>query len=837
MGSRRELTDGVLDRLFPKDEPDDDEPRRLDLRLLVAAAVAWGCVLAALRLPVLWVAAMALVCLGVAGSCVWGERRLSATGFDRFDRTPRPLGWSWRTRSYRRDQIYPRLVAIGALGGAVTALCLCATAGHLAVRTAGPLEELAAKSAIVRVEAVVTSDPRAVAAGVGGSQQLVITTVTVRQVMARGEVSMTNTPVLVLGDERWLKAQWHQRLSFAGRLKPAEPGDDVAAVLTARGAPKVVAGSGPLLGAIEDLRSDTRQATAPLPADPRGLVPALVIGDTSAMPQELNDDMRATGMSHLNAVSGSNVTLVLMSMIRLSGWLRIRGRWRLIFAGAALVLFVLLCRPQPSVIRAAAMGAVGLLGVSVARRAAGPPALAAAVVVLLIYDPWLAASYGFALSTLATAGLLFFARPWADWFARFLPCRLRRLADAVAIPVAAQAFCAPVIVLLQGSVSLIGLPANVLAAPLVAPATLAGVVTVIVAGFSASAAVLPAWLAGLPAWGIAWVAHTAAQVPMGSLPWVPGAVGALLLAVLLLILLLSGPWIARAALRRPWLAGGFALVIAAVWTPMPRFGWPPSGWVYVACDVGQGDGGVLATSSDHAVVVDAGPEPGPMAACLDRLGIHVVDALVLTHFHADHVGGIEGVFAGRTVRAVYVTPVESGGQQSGGDEPSDEPLVRQTSAAHGLTPQPLKTGDALTVAGLQATVVWPSRVLHAGSEQNNASIVLDVRSHGLRLVLTGDIEKEAAAAALRELRKAPGGTRVDVLKVPHHGSANQDPDFEHELQATIGVISVGADNDYGHPTAKTLDLLRDSGTAVVRTDRGGDIAVVSRNGHALVARP
>ncbi|WP_145227770.1 DNA internalization-related competence protein ComEC/Rec2 [Rudaeicoccus suwonensis] len=827
----------MLDRLLSKDEPEDDEPRRLDLRLLVAAGVAWGLVLAGLRMPALWVAVMAVGCLCVTGICVWGERRSLATGFDHFTATPRPLKWTWRTRTYRRDAIYPRLVAVGALGGAVSALCLCATAGHLAVRSAGPIGELSQTSAIVRVEAVVTSDPRAVAAGVGGAQRLVITTVSVRQVVARGAVSTTTTPVLVLGDERWLEVHWHQRISFTGRLKPAEAGDDVAAILTARGAPTVLAGAGPLLGAIEGLRADTRQATSSLPADPRGLVPALVIGDTSAMPQELNDDMRATGMSHLNAVSGSNVTLVLMSVIWLSGWLRIRGRWRLIFAGAALVLFVLLCRPQPSVIRAAAMGAVGLLGVSVARRAAGPPALAAAVVVLLIYDPWLAASYGFALSTLATAGLLFFARPWADWFARFLPSRLRRLADAVAIPVAAQAFCAPVIVLLQGSVSLIGLPANVLAAPLVAPATLAGVITVVVAGFSTSVAAVPAWLAGLPAWGIAWVAHAAARVPMGSLPWVPGTVGALLLAALVLLLLLSGPWLARAALRRPWLAGGLALVIAAVWTPMPSLGWPPPGWVYVACDVGQGDGGALATSSGHAVVVDAGPEPGPMAACLDRLGIQVVDALVLTHFHADHVGGIDGVFAGRTVRAVYVTPVEPGGQQSGGDEPSDEPLVHQVSAAHRLTPQPLKTGDTLTFTGLQATVVWPSRVLHAGSEQNNASIVLDVHSRGLRIVLTGDIEKEAAAAALRELRKAPDGTHVDVLKVPHHGSANQDPDFEHELQATIGVISVGADNDYGHPTAKTLDLLRDSGTAVVRTDRGGDIAVVSRDGHALIARP
>ncbi len=808
----------MLDRVLPDSPGRSGAPARLDLRLLVPAAAGWLAVLVALRLPAIWVAVAAGVALLTAILLL----RRASTGQTRGRTT-------------------------AALSCAAAALVLCGTAGHLLTRQAGPVRTLAAQRATVRVEAVIDTDPRPVAAAHTFGKSLVITKISVREVIGRGQRSTPRTPVLVIGDDRWLPLHWRERVAFSGRLQAAEPGDDVEAVIIPRGPPRVVSGAGPLLAGIEALRADLRAATEPLPGDPRGLVPALVIGDTSRLPQELNDDMRATGMTHLNAVSGSNVTMVLLAAMWVAGWLRIAGRRRLVFAGGALLLFVLLCRPEPSVVRAGAMGVVGLIGISAARRTAGAPALAAAVLVLLVYDPWLAASYGFALSSLATAGLLFFARPWADRIARFLPRRLAPLAEAIAIPMAAQAMCAPVIVLLQGSVSLIGVPANVLAAPLVAPATLAGIITVLAAPISTPLAYVPAWLAALPTWGIAWIAHACARVPLGVLPWPDGAAGALLLAGLTLVLLVGGVWLLRVLWFRPYLAAAGALVAAAASAPVPVFGWPPAGWVYVACDVGQGDGGVLATSPGHAVVVDTGPEPAPIAECLDQLGVRVVDALVLTHFHADHVGGIDGVFRGRDVREIYSTPVHSTGSPAGSrdakpdgeptDEPSDEPLVESALRRHGLVARPLQTGVQLHYPGLAARVLGPSRVIRAGSVQNNASVVLDVRSRGLRLLLTGDIEKEAGAAVLRQLRAEADAEPVDVLKVPHHGSANQDPELERAVHAPIAVISVGAGNDYGHPAPRTLDLLRDSNSTAFRTDRGGAIAIVARGGTPSVARP
>ena len=215
---------------------------------------------------------------------------------------------------------------------------------------------------------------------------------------------------------------------------------------------------------------------------------------------------------------------------------------------------------------------------------------------LLVIDPWLSRSFGFALSTLATFGLLLFAGTWGRRFARCLPDRLHWLGAAIAIPVAAQAMCGPVVVLLQGSVSVVGVLANLLAAPLVAPATVLGVTVALLAVVAAPVAAAVAWAAMLPTTGIAWVARSCADVPMGSLPWPDGPPGAFLLAGLSLVLLFCGPWLVALLRRRPGSVAALAAVsLAAAW-PTGSVGWPPPGWRLVACDVGQGDGLALATA-------------------------------------------------------------------------------------------------------------------------------------------------------------------------------------------------------------------------------------------------
>ena len=762
----------------------------LDFRLLLPALAAW---------------------IGSAATLGWGAGpRLALAGAV----AGLALGLVWR---FRRAPVV--------LGLALAAASLTVTAGaaHDLIRTAGPLTSLADERAVVTVTGVVASDP-VVSTRPGREGATTRMRFTVHHVNGRGRTARVRTPVLLQASGgAWASVRWRQGVEVKGRLTPAARGDSVVALLRPMGEPRLVGHPGVVPRAAEHLRAGLRQAAQPLPADARGLLPALVIGDTSRTPDDLTDAMLATGMTHLSAVSGSNVAIVLAFALGGASLIGVSRAWRPVVAVVVLAGFVVLARPEPSVVRAATMGAIGLLGLSRSRRAAGIPVLAAAVIVLLVVDPWLSRSYGFALSTLATLSLLVFVRSWGRAIGRVLPRRIRSWGPALAIPLAAQAMCAPVVVLLQGTVSTVGVLANLLAAPLVAPATVAGVAAAALAPLWPPAATLLCWVGGVPALGIAWIARSCATLPGGTMPWPDGPPGALLLASLTILVLVTCRWWWHHARLHPTVAVAVGLLVVAASAPTSALTWPPKGWRVVACDVGQGDALVLATSPGHAVLVDAGPEPGAVDSCLRRLGIHTLDSVVLTHFHADHIEGLPGALAGRKVGEILATPVR--------DPPHQWREVTHWASARGIPIHDLYAGDHLSWHGVTADVWWPARRIAAGSVPNNSSAVLAVRSGPVDALLMGDVEREAAHAMLLQLRRDPArasmAATLDVVKTPHHGSANLDEDLMAAVAAPIAVISVGADNDYGHPSPKHLEVLRRNGYAAFRTDQRGDVAVVA----------
>ena len=385
-------------------------------------------------------------------------------------------------------------------------------------------------------------------------------------------------------------------------------------------------------------------------------------------------------------------------------------------------------------------------------------------------------------------------------------------------------------VLLQGSVSVVGVLANLLAAPLVPVATVAGVAAAVVSVVWARGAELVAWAGVLPTSVIAQVARRFAEVPGGTLPWPDGAPGALLLAGLTVVVLLTGRALVAGVAAHPVLALGTALVVAAALVPTRTVTWPPDGWRVVVCDVGQGDAVVLRSGPHRAVLVDAGPDPPLVDRCLSRLGVTTLDAVVLTHFHADHVDGLSGAVDGRTVAQLLVGPVRE--PAAAADQ------VDGVARAHGIPVAVLHAGDRLDVGEVTAAVWSPSRRIADGSVPNNASLVLAARSGTVDALLLGDVEREAAHDLLLRMRREPSmalaATGFEVVKTPHHGSANLDDDLMAAVAAPVGIISVGKDNDYGHPSPHQLDVLRHNGYAVYRTDQRGDVAVVERRGVVAV---
>jgi competence protein ComEC len=705
--------------------------------------------------------------------------------------------------------------ALAVVGGVVVFAAVATAAGVRYERVAhNPLTELARERAGVTLTGVVSDDPRTIQ---GRFAEEVLVRLDVRRVEAGGRTVRLREPVLVFGRRPWLAVPLGSTVRVTGHLDGAA-GGDVAAVLSTSASPDVRAGPDPWWRASARVRAALRESVARLPPDRRQLVPALVDGDDAGLDPALADDFRTTGLTHLLAVSGTNLTLVVGFALVVARWCRVRGRWLYVVGAMGIVGFVLLARAEPSVLRAAAMGSVALLGMGSNGADRGMRALGVATIALLLLDPLLASAVGFGLSVLATAGILLLAPRWRDALAGWLP---RWLAEAIAVPAAAQLACTPLIAAIAGQVSLVAVVANLLAAPAVGPATVLGLL---------GGVVTLAWptggqvVGGAAGWCVAWivlVAERGASLPTAAIAWGGGALALGVLALLCALVAVLAP---RVLARRGTGLTCCLLMVVVVMVRVPTPGWPPRGWLMVACDIGQGDGLVLDTGLAHqAVVVDAGPDPRPMDRCLDDLGVRRVPLVVLTHFHADHVDGLPGLLDGRRVDALWVTRLE--------DPPEGVSLVDNAAASAHLRPGEAPYAEARRIGDVVLEPIWPlpdspTRGPGDGSTANNASIVMLARIRGVTFFLGGDVEPEGQ----QRLAATFPGLRVDVLKVPHHGSRYQDMPFLQSLGARLAVISVGADNDYGHPAPETVSGLAATGEQVLRTDQDGSVAIVEQDG-------
>ncbi len=714
------------------------------------------------------------------------------------------------------------------LAVAVVVAGLAGVAGlHVRAMKAGPVGELAEAEAAVTVRLSIAADPAVRESPSSRRPPYVMMRNVVEKMRRKSQATRLRTPVLVVRSADWAHLRYGSRVEAHGRLRPVESGTDVAAVLSSRSRPRVVDEPAWWLRAAERVRAGLRRSVQGQPEAVRGLVPALAMGDVGGLPAGVAEDFRTTGLTHLSAVSGTNLTLLLAFVVPLARIGGVRARGLTVVGLVTVVAFVVLARPQPSVLRAAVMGLVALAAMTSGSRRAmtsgsrrrGVRSLSAAVLGLLLLDVSLARSAGFALSVLATAGIVILAPGWRDALARWLPVRL---AEAVACPLAAQLACTPVVAWLSGQVSMVAVAANLLAEPAVGPATVLGFAAAGASLIWAQPAAAIGWLAAWPARWILAVAEHGADLPGAAARW-PATLAGVAVLTALCALMVAGM---RRTLARPAAAGPAVVLLAVVvLRPAGQLGWPPADWVVVACDVGQGDGLVVSVAPGTAVVVDTGPDPAPIDRCLRELGVRSVPVLLITHFHADHAGGLAGVLHGRTVGEIDVTPYPS--------PPAEQRRGLALAGTRGTAVRPVTYGERRRVGAVSWQVLWPARVPAppaAGREPrdgqgtvvNNTSVAMLLDAGGVRVLLTGDLEEESQRAVLA----SGADLRADVLKVPHHGSSRQDEAFLRASGARIALVSVGLGNDYGHPAPRTMDVLARLGMTVARTDQAGSVAVV-----------
>lgn len=545
-----------------------------------------------------------------------------------------------------------------------------------------------------------------------------------------------------------------------------------------------------------------------IPAGDAGsLIPGLILGDTSLQSPEFTSKMRRVGFSHLTAVSGANFALVAGFILWLMQFVLKNIKSRLWVTGFALLFFILLVRPTPSVLRAAVMALVLLIAKYRGDRSLGLPALGAAIATLILLDPFQAIDPGFALSVLATAGILLLAPKLTELLAAKL--RWRVAAEAVAIPISATVFCTPVIVALSGQLSLITIVANVLASPVIAPITVIGFIAAIFASvIPAISALLISATLPLATW-IVWLCNTGSNFPVLQFS---SFIFFLMLLLVLGFIVIGKKWSVLLVV---------AILILGQLT-FTRLSWPGSNWQVTNCDVGQGDALVINLGANRGILIDVGPDPTLIDRCLNRLKISQISLLVLTHFHADHVGGLSGAIDGRIVKQVWI---------SNNHQPESAYQSSMKMLA-GSQVKEVKSGDLFQVANAKISVLWPKLTPQSfetlpgdGSAINNSSIAMQIQLPNLSIFAAGDLEPPVQEI----LTSNPHLKRVDIYKLCHHGSMYQHFPMLDVLAPSVVLISVGKENSYGHPAPESIGELMRRRIKVVRTDQSGGIAVATPN--------
>lgn len=807
-------------------KPDDIAPP-IDIRLVPAAVLTAVICLILPVLPLTWVRWLPVL-LPIAGGITIG------------------LLWCFRKAQQRQLFSLALLIAIACL--VATPAAFVVQQQRMAAEESGWLT-FVEQLGTARMSAELASDPVEREGAFGPSWF-----VTVEVEHYGKELVETNHPaqLVVAADETWAELRAgdsvcfmgrvtdHESTVFASSLAAADPGTCFETEDTTRTSGRDL------------MRTALRDQTAQTISYAPQLLPGLILGDRSQQSERVDEAMKISGLSHLSAVSGAHTSLIAAAATLLFRSLRLPRPVVIVAFLGTLVLFVQLVGMQPSIIRAATMGAIGAWALFFGRGSQALPILALSTITILTISPELIHDVGFQLSVAATAGIVLGAQPLERWmhgiFEKVLPDFMATiLSSSLAISTTAQLACQPILLTFVDYVSLYSLLANLVATPLLPLITVPGTIAAALAVIAPFLSQFILHLVAIPASGIGWIATTVTDLPGATLPWPDGIVGTLLIILHWLACAIAlgkllrmqrqhkppikldsrGPLWQRVfypSQHRFGLANAvqYSVLVIAVVAHLAVF-WPTKSgaideqWDIIGCDVGQGDMFLIRTGAESAMVIDTGPDDQLAKQCLADANISHIDVLIVTHLHADHVGGITGVLeTAEPAQIVYSTGTDPTYTPDTTDLPAEATQLnapRVEIIDHDDEQHPVQLRWSVLAADTTA------------SNENNASVVMAVeiyRHNGVvKALFAGDLEEDGAAELLAQ-NILPED--IDILKLSHHGARNGGTELIDHTSPEIGLIGVGEDNTYGHPHD---DILSAFGPAaeIRRTDRDGTFSV------------
>ncbi len=576
-----------------------------------------------------------------------------------------------------------------------------------------------------------------------------------------------------------------------------------------------------------------------LPEPYAALLTGILLGVETGIPRDLYEQFNATGTSHIIVISGFNISII-AGLLMLVGTRVVGKRRAAQVAIAGIALYTVLVGADAAVVRAAIMGCLYVFALTVGRQAEVRTSLIFSALLMTAINPYTLWDVGFQLSFAATAGLIWLTPPLARvaerWLAALIgPRRVRSamglLSEALLVTLAAQIATGPLIVYHFGRLSVVSLLANLLILPVQPMVMMAGGLATLAGLIWLPAGQLLGWLAWLPlAWTV-WVVGWTAAVPFASLtlghfgPWLLATIYAGLAGFLWLMTRARPEENVQFSLpssdglrasTRAMFAGG-ALAVTLAWLAAASL---PDGRLHVAfLDVGQGDAIFITTPRGRQILIDGGPSP---TALLSEMGYqmpfwdHSLDVVVNTHPEADHLAGLPDVLKRFRVRQIILSDV-------GNDTPLYAAWER-AMANEGATITQAQAGMRLSPGdGVWVEVLHPGTIPVDG-RRNAHSVVLRVRLGRISFLLPGDIETDV------ERRLVAGGypLAATVLKAPHHGSDTSSSEaFLTTVNPQVAVISVGADNRFGHPSPEVLARYAEHGIPALRTDELGTVEFIT----------